>query len=342
MSAAAIASRPATAADFYQDKVLTILIGFPPGGSYDGYARLLSLHYGRYIAGNPKVIVEHRPGGGGRKAAGYFFTKAPTDGTMVAILPETLTQLQLMEPDRVRWDMRKVKFIGALTSAHSVFGVRKDTGVRNVKDALTKEFKVGCTGKASPSAQIPLLIKNLEGAKFTMVCGYRGSAPYMLAMERNEVNAIQMNWTTWSAKLKDKVASGEYIPLWQTGEKRGRTAENIPTIQEVIGTAKTKPVFEFVGMNARIGRSLVAPPGMPEARLAELKAAFNKLVKDKAFENDVKKRGFLFDPAPGEEVDATVKRIFAAPKDVVEMAAKAMKTGYQKGCVNCASPKKKK
>ncbi|MFM1817013.1 MAG: hypothetical protein RLZ98_3708 [Pseudomonadota bacterium] len=333
---------PAMAEDFYKGKTLTILIGFPPGGSYDGYAQVAALHYGNHIAGKPNVIVEHQPGGGGRKAASYFFAKAPTDGTMISIMPETLASLQLLEPKRVRWDMRKVKFIGSFVPAHSVFGVRKDSGVKNVKDALSKEFRVGCTAKASPSAQVPLLIKNLLGAKFDMVCGYRGSGPYRLALLRNEVQAIQMNWATWNAKLSDKVESGELIPLWQTGIKRGADSKDIPVIQEVIGNEKTKPVFDFVGAPARIGRSLTAAPGMPEARTSELKAAFQKLIKDKSFVADIKKRGFLFDPAPGEEVDETIKQIFSTPKDVIELAAKAMSQGYKEGCITCGSEKKKK
>jgi len=53
--------------DFYKGRQLTILIGHPPGGSYDLYAQLTAAHIGKFIPGNPTVIVQHMPGGGGAK-----------------------------------------------------------------------------------------------------------------------------------------------------------------------------------------------------------------------------------------------------------------------------------
>lgn len=339
--AGAALTSTAHAEDFYKGKTLTILIGHNPGGSYDGYAQLAALHYGKHIPGNPKVIVQHRPGGGGGKAGLYFFTKAPTDGTMISLLPETMAHTQLMDPRRGRWDMSKVKYIGRFAPANSAFGVRKEKNIKDAKELLTTEIKVGCTGRTSQSSQIPLLIKNLEGAKFNMVCGYRGSGPYMLAMERGEVDAISLNWATWNAKLLDKYKSGAYKVFMQVGLKRNRAIPDVPLIQEVVGTEKTKPIYEWAGAGADIGRALFGTPNMPDDKVAILRAAFDKLVQDKAFEADVLKRGFLFDPAPGSEQDAISKRILAAPKELVELAKQGMTTGYKKACVNCQKPSKK-
>lgn len=340
LTGAAITSA-AQAADFYKGKTLTILIGHNPGGSYDGYAQLAALHYGKHIPGNPKVIVQHRPGGGGGKAGLYFFSKAPTDGTMISLLPETMAHTQLMDPRRGRWDMSKVKYIGRFAPANSAFGIRKEKNVKDIKGLLSTDFKVGCTGRTSQSSQIPLLIKNLEGAKYTMVCGYRGSGPYMLAMERGEVDAISLNWATWNAKLLDKYKSGAYKVYMQVGLTRNKAIPDVPLIQEVVGTDKTKPLYEWAGAGADIGRSLFGTPNMPADKVAILRKAFDSLIKDKAFEKDVLKRGFLFDPAPGAEMDKISKRILSAPKEIVALAAKGMTTGYKKACVNCKKAKKK-
>ena len=69
------ASAPAAAqtpAEFYKGKTVTIMLGHPPGGSYHMYATLAGNHLRRHIPGNPNVIIEHRPGGGGVRAARYF------------------------------------------------------------------------------------------------------------------------------------------------------------------------------------------------------------------------------------------------------------------------------
>src|SRR5882762_7681043 len=62
-----------TVEQFYRGKTMTIMLGHPPGGSYDLYARLAANHIKRFIPGNPNIIVQHRPGGGGVAAVLTFY-----------------------------------------------------------------------------------------------------------------------------------------------------------------------------------------------------------------------------------------------------------------------------
>lgn len=56
---------------FYQGKTTRILVGFTPGGSNDLWSRLIAQHMGRYIPGNPEIVVQNMPGGGSMVAANY-------------------------------------------------------------------------------------------------------------------------------------------------------------------------------------------------------------------------------------------------------------------------------
>ena len=56
---------------------VSIVVGTPVGGGYDAYARLLSRHLGRFLPGNPHVIVANKPGAGGYLAANYAANVAP-------------------------------------------------------------------------------------------------------------------------------------------------------------------------------------------------------------------------------------------------------------------------
>jgi len=78
--AAALPAAAQTVEAFYKSHELTILIGHPPGGSYDLYAQLAAAHIGKYIPGKPTVIVQGMPGGAGSKAAAYLYAKGPKDG----------------------------------------------------------------------------------------------------------------------------------------------------------------------------------------------------------------------------------------------------------------------
>jgi tripartite-type tricarboxylate transporter receptor subunit TctC len=341
--ASAVPVGPARAdavSDFYKDKTLTILLGHPPGGSYDLYAQLAALHLGKYIPGEPKIIVEHRPGGGGGLAAAYLFSKAPTDGSLIALLPETLAGVQLLDPRRGRWDMRKVRYIGSFSASNSAYGVRKGAPATTIEAMKTTPVNVGCTGRTSASAQTPAVARNLGGLKFNMICGYRGSAAYMLALARGEVDMIVMNWATWNAKLSDQLKSGEYKLVAQTGLERNADLPDVPLIQELVGDDKTGAVFRFLAGGDSIGRALFGAPGMPDDRVAALRTAFDKMVKDPAFIADAKKRHAPLQPKPGAQLDPYVDAVLKTPPEVVELARKGM-SGYQVNCPGCGKGKKK-
>jgi len=52
------------AADFYQGRTLTLIVGFAPGGGVDSNARLISRHLARFIAGQPNIVVQNIERGG--------------------------------------------------------------------------------------------------------------------------------------------------------------------------------------------------------------------------------------------------------------------------------------
>ena len=76
----------AAAGDYYAGKSIDLLIGAPPGGGYDIYARALARHYGRHIPGQPIIVAKNMPGAASARAAGFISTLAPKDGTAIAAL----------------------------------------------------------------------------------------------------------------------------------------------------------------------------------------------------------------------------------------------------------------
>jgi tripartite-type tricarboxylate transporter receptor subunit TctC len=333
------AAKADAVADFYKGRTLTILIGHPPGGSYDLYAQLAALHLGKFIPGNPNIVVEHRPGGGGGRATVYLFSKAPTDGSMIALLPEVLAGLQLIDARRARWDMRKVQYIGSFADSNSAYGVRTDAPATTLEQMKKTTVNVGCTGRSSASAQTPVIAKNLAGMKFNMICGYAGSGPYMLALRRNEVDMLVMNWATWHAKFADEIKEGKYKILAQTGLERSPDLQDVPLIQEAIGDEKVDAVFRLLAGGDSIGRALFGAPGMPDDRIAALRTAFDKMVKDPAFIADAKKRQALLHPKPGAGLGKYVTAVLNTPSEVVELAKKGM-SGYQVNCPGCQAKSK--
>src|SRR5947209_11133122 len=56
-------------ADFYRGKTIELDVGTGVGGGYDANARLVARHLGRFVPGNPVILVNNLPGGGGIRAA---------------------------------------------------------------------------------------------------------------------------------------------------------------------------------------------------------------------------------------------------------------------------------
>src|SRR3954471_24015638 len=91
------AALPASAADFFAGKSIDMLIGAPPAGGYDIYARALARHYGRLIPGHPTVIPKNMPGASSGRAAGFLANLAPKDGTVIAAIMPGAVMAPLLE-----------------------------------------------------------------------------------------------------------------------------------------------------------------------------------------------------------------------------------------------------
>src|SRR5689334_25400844 len=70
-------------AQFYKGRQITVVVGSSPGGGYDIYARLMARHMGKYIPGNPTMVVTNMPGAGSNAAVAHVYNVAPKDGTLI-------------------------------------------------------------------------------------------------------------------------------------------------------------------------------------------------------------------------------------------------------------------
>src|SRR5881396_1034605 len=137
---AALATTPAAAADFYAGKSIDLLIGAPPAGGYDIYARALARHYGQNIPGKPSIIPKDMPGAASGRAAGFLSTIAPKDGTVIAaIMPGAVMGPLLDEKAEVLFDPTKVQYLGTANNGTRVCVSRKESKIKTFADALTQK-----------------------------------------------------------------------------------------------------------------------------------------------------------------------------------------------------------
>jgi tripartite-type tricarboxylate transporter receptor subunit TctC len=313
-----------TVEQFYRSTNLTIMIGVPPGGSYDLYARLAANHLKKHLPGNPHTLVEHRPGGGGIRAVAFFYAQSARDGSVIGLFPETITHTQLLQPNIGKWDMAEMSYVGSMTGVNAAFLMRKDAPAKTVEQMRRTEMNVGCTGRNSQSYQSPAVLKSLGGFRFKLICGYPGSADLVFAMVKGEVDMVSSAWNNWRATHRDEIAAGSLIPMIQVGIARHRELKDVPLMQELVDDPTSKAVIAFASAGSAIGRALIAPPQVPAERLAALRQAFDRMVVDPEFLRDAERIRAEIDPKPGADIQAVVESILKSPKDIIDKAAKSM------------------
>src|SRR6266700_553324 len=179
---------------FYRGKTLSMVIGYPTGGSNDIYARSVARHIGKHIPGNPTVVPRNMPGGGSLVAANHIFNVAPKDGTTLGLIVPTAPLEEKLGAANVRFKAAEFNFIGRLAATPNVTVMNASAPVKTIKDAMEREAVLGATGRSSTVAVYPTMLNHLVGTKFKLVMGYAGSAEAMLAMERGEVEGHSTTW----------------------------------------------------------------------------------------------------------------------------------------------------
>ena len=232
------ASRPA---DFYQGRNVTIVVGSGPG-SFDLFARVLARHLGRFIAGNPNVIVQNMPSGGSLKAANYVFNVAPKDGTVLGYVTQNIFIEEALGTPGVEYVTRKFNWIGHLSSTANVTLTPKDSPVKTIEHAKTREVILSATGGVSPLSTDPILSNRIVGTKFKVINGYTDSVSAILALERGEVEGTTLSRSTLLSVRPDWDRDKKMNYLIQYAATRHPGFPDTPTILELAATEQQKNV----------------------------------------------------------------------------------------------------
>ncbi len=96
-------------ANFYRGKTVTIVVGHSAGGGFDRYARAIARHLGKYIPGNPAILVNNMVGAGTMVSANYTYNQAPRDGTVINSFDGGIWPSQLYGSSAAQFDLDQVQ-----------------------------------------------------------------------------------------------------------------------------------------------------------------------------------------------------------------------------------------
>jgi tripartite-type tricarboxylate transporter receptor subunit TctC len=327
----AASTNPAAAdpvADFYRGRTIQMVIGVSAGGDYDLRARLLTRYMSKHIPGNPKIVAQNMLGAGGLVAANWVANVAPKDGTVMLAISSNLPVAQAVGLDGVKFDIRKLNYIGNTTDSPNVINSWHTTGVTRIEQVMEKEFVVGATGRSSGSYYYPAALNAFAGTKFKIVFGYPGGADVNIAMERGEVGGRGSNlWASWKSTRPQWLAEKKIHMLVQIALKRHPELPDVPLMQEIVKSELHKQVMTFISADTSIARSIVTTADVPPERLAALRAAFDAAIKDPALIKEAEQAKQDIGPTTGVEAQQIANSIVNASPDVVAAAKTILGSG---------------
>ena len=326
---AAMGATPAAAADFYVGKSIDMLIGAPPAGGYDIYARALARHFGQNIPGRPTIIAKNMPGAASGRAAGFLATIAPKDGTVIAaIMPGAVMGPLLDEKAEVLFDPTKVQYLGTSNNGTRVCVARKEAKIKSFDDVLTQKAIFGGVSANDSTRDYGYMHKHTSGALYDVIAGYNGTNDIGLAMERGEVDgACGWDWASFKAQRPDWLRDNKVNVLLQVSLEPNEelTRMGVPHVWKYVKTEENRKVVELVIGQQVFQRSYIAPPGVAPEQLAILRKAFDDTMKDPNYLADAEKLRIDISPLPGTQVQQIVQKLHATPKDIVEKARAAIR-----------------
>ena len=314
---AAPSARAQNASDFYRGKTIEISVGTGPGGGYDLSARLLARHFGRFVPGNPNVVVVNTPGGGGIVAANQLFNVAPKDGLFLGVFSNAMLTEPLFGAGTAKFDARRFGWIGSMSREDVVCAASRASGVASWNDLRGRRLVVGSTAPGTTTYLYPMLLNRLLGADLKFVSGYADGSQVALALERGEVELICQNYSSMRVAHVDWIASGFVNPIVYVGLAANPELPGVPTIGDLAPDAEARAILKVVLAPVAAGRPFAAPPSIPAERLAALRRAFSDMTADPAFLVDAGKSRLESSPMAGAGMDDLLRDIYAASPETL-------------------------
>jgi tripartite-type tricarboxylate transporter receptor subunit TctC len=307
--------RPAWAEDFYKGKTITLMVGSAEGGGYDQYARLLARHMGKYIAGEPGIVVKNQPGAGGMVMANAMYATVPRDGLTIGMMVRDNPLEPILGNPAAKFKPEGFTWLGTSSRYEDdafCFVVRVDTGIMSIED-LQKPGRptiFGSQAAGGSETDVVLIVRDVFKLNLQLIRGYRSSTDVLLALRRGEIEGRAITTSTLQKNMADWLKEGKLRYLMQLGhETRWKGLPDVPTARELARTPEDKALLELAEIPFLMSRPFLAPPGIPPAQASILTHAFMLAQQDPDYLREAKDMQLDVSPLGGEDIGKLMTRI---------------------------------
>jgi tripartite-type tricarboxylate transporter receptor subunit TctC len=313
--------------DFFKGKTITIVQGRDPGGTGDMRVRAMIPFLQKYIPGNPNVVSEYMPGGGGRKAANHVYRSTRTEGLMIGNPGLGMVSAAVLGESGVLYELDKFFYLGSpYSSYHPLFLTRKQAGLSSI-EKLTAASGVRVGGQSVgfstySEGRLFAYILGLKDPKF--IAGYAGPEIDQ-ALMRGEVDARATAADSVAQRNRDWLEGGlvDFHAILEIpkGDKHPQFKQ-LPELESFARSDRERKLINLARAFRVAGGPSVLPPGTPKDRVAALQEAFRKTYKDPEFLREYRKlTGDEASPLLPEDHEKAIRDIPREP-EIIELYKK--------------------
>lgn len=302
---------------YYQGKTIRLIQGREPGGSGDIRSKAVIPFLRKYIPGNPTIINEFMPGGGGRKAANYLFSTARPDGLTIAHISSGIVTSAVLGESGVQYDIDKFHWLGSTDSAfHYAFFTRKELGLNTMEKLQGYPgLRIGATSIGHTTYTYGRTFAWLLGLKEPrFVLGY-SSIEVDVAMARGELDARSNNTAEVIRRNPDAVKKGLFdfaAILKIPRDDKEPEFDHIPEIDKFGKSERERRFLTLTRSTRLVGTPYLLSPGTPKELVQILREAMKKTFQDPEFRKEFNKLTgddpSALAPEAQEEIIRTVPR----------------------------------
>lgn len=310
--------------EFYSDNDIDLYIGYSAGGGYDAHGRTLARHIGKHIPGNPEVVPRNREGAGSMLLSNELAETLPADGTVFALIGRGQVLQPLYGVAEAKFNPREMNWLGSTSNEVSICIASTDVPVDTWQDLKTRGMIVGGTGPGADTDTFPRVLNNVLGTKLQLITGYPGGSDVILAMERGEVEGrCGYSYSSMVSRRPDLLDDNKARILLQMSTAPHPAIPDVPLIMDLAETDRDRDILTMVFSPQGMGRPFVAPAGVPEDRVAALRAAFEATMKDPEYIAEIKEQGLDLAPISGEAIQELVVGMYGQPQEIIDAAKEA-------------------
>ena len=279
--------------NFYQGKTIRVVQGRNAGGSGDLRVRAMIPLLQKYIPGNPTIVQEYMPGGGGRKAGNFIFASAKPDGLSLGNSGGGMVASAVLGDKGVQYELDKLIFLGSpYSSTHYFFLTRRQVGLTTLdKLRSASGVRIGAQSVGHTIYNIGRLFAWLLDLKDpNFVTGYstpeRDAA--FLGGELDAFGTADDHLTRNADWIDKKIIDLHAVMEVPKGKKYPRFT-HLPEIESFAKTDREHKILALFRNLRLTGSPFFAPPGTPADRIEILKTAITKTFNDPEFHKEYKK-----------------------------------------------------